>query len=172
MSVAYRSAGSGPNDTIVIGPSPRWWGLVFVVPYLLTYSRAFMHLVAPLPALDGGGGFCGNASRNFPEYMTAQSWAGEVVVILFLLGVAGIVVALTTFALPKTIVFVDRSARVLRVKTKAREWGVAFGDRPTLVERDGAYMLHAGALAPILVAPRGASRQAIEHLRAALATLR
>ncbi len=171
MSVAYRSVAQGPTKTIVIAPPARWFALILTIPFLLTFNRSFMSLVAPIPVLQGDG-FCGNASPNFGEYMAALGWAEEVREILALLALVAVVVALTTLVLPKTIVVVDRAAQIVSVRTRRGQQALAFGDRPVLVQRDGAWFLHAGALAPIRIAWRGASRAAIAELRAALAAVR
>ena len=170
MAAVYRTVASGPIETIVIAPAPRWYALILAIPFVLTFNDAFMHLVAPIPVLEGSG-FCGNSARNFGEYMAAQSWAQEVRGLLFLLALGALVFALSTPFLPKTTVVVDRVARVLRVRTKSGEHGVAFAERPVLVQREGAWFIHAGPLPPVRLAARRADAAAIDRLRGALATL-
>jgi len=149
---------------------PRWWALLFAIPFLLTFDHGFMNAVVPIPALVGDG-FCGNAARNFPEFIAANGRADELRALLLLLAVVSLATALTTLRLPRTVITFDRAARVVRVQTKKGQWGLAFGDRPVLVQRDGAYFLHGSALAPIPIASRWAPRAAIDRLRAALASL-
>jgi len=91
------------------------------------------------------------------DYEGAQTRRELVILGALALAVAGIAFALTSLAQAKTVVVVDRGA-----------WDVGFGERPTLVERDGAYFIHAGALAPVAIAKRSAPHEPIARLRAAL----
>jgi hypothetical protein len=169
---AYRSREAGASETIVIPTArARWWALVFVVPWLLTFDGAFMDYVAPELAHPWGDDFSGeyHPRPSWTEYNARQATRRLVKGAALGLAFVAVIVALTSLAQAKTTVVVDGGARILRVKTLERSWDVAFGERPTLVEREGRWYLHAGSLAPIAIATRSAPRAPIERLREALA---
>jgi hypothetical protein len=180
MSVAYRTVAGAPNESIVIRSSPRWWALILTSPFALTFNRAFMQLIAPIPVLQGDG-FCGNAAPNFPEWIAAAQRAERIQEILLLVALGAVLLALSTLVRPKAVIEIDHSTRIIRVKTwlgftarakpKRGIWEIAFGDRPVIIQRDGVYFLHAGTLAPVPIAPLRAPVAQVDQLRAALATL-
>jgi len=148
----------------------RWWALVFTLPFVLTFNHAFMDWVAPQVGHPNGF-YIGTPPPSYAQYEAAKEQRQLVVGGARVLAIAAIIVALTSFARAKTVVVVDRGARVLRVRAPSGVWDVAFGERPTLVERDGACFLHAGSLGPLAIARRGAPRAPLDRLRAALAAL-
>jgi len=167
----YRTHEGGACEAIVIPTAgARWWALALALPLPLTFHRGFMRSVAPTPQMPSGDDWCGN-SQGWVAYHEAQAQQQRVDGTLFWLAIIGVIIALTSFARAKTIVVIDRGARVLRVVTPKLDRTFAFGDRPTLVAREGGYFLHAGALAPVAIASRSAPRRAIERLRAALERL-
>lgn len=173
----YRTHEGGPCETIVIPTQqPRWWALAFVVPLPLAFSSDFlnsMHPLPPAPPPPSVGDFCGNAHMGMAyDYERALHGQRELQSTIFFIALFGLVVAAVSLLIrTRTLVSIDRGARVLRVRTPTSEWTATFVDRPTLVQRANAYWLYARDAAPIAIAKRSAPREPLDHLRAALERL-
>ena len=173
----YRTHEGGPCETIVIPTQqPRWWALVFVVPLPLAFSSDFLNSMRPVPPYPpplGPDEWCGTSHMaQMHVYTSALHKQQELQSTIFFIALFGLVVAAASLLLrARTLVFIDRGARVLRVKTPSNEWSTTFGDRPTLVERPGAYWLYAREVPPVAIAKRSAPREPIDRLRSALERL-
>jgi hypothetical protein len=172
----YRTHEGGPCETIVIPTQqPRWWALAFVAPLPLAFSSDFLNWLHPLPPkpVFGPEDWCGtaNALREAP-YATALREQQGVQSTIFFMALFGLVVAAASLLIrARTMVFIDRGARVLRVRTPNREWSATFAERPTLVEQRDAYWLYARELAPVAIAKRNAPPEPLDRLRTALSRL-
>ena len=176
MLGAYRSTGaaSAAVERIVIaGSRPlRRWALLLLFPLALTFDDGLMNVLVPMPQpVVQAEGFCGTTYRNAVALSQAAGRRADLQMVLFAVALVGLLLAWSMRRSPATVVVVDRATRVLTVVRDGSECAVAFGEKPVLVRRKDGYVLHAGALAPIPIAPPDAPARAIDRLRAALATL-
>ncbi len=151
---------------------------MLAAPLPLAFSRDFLNFVSPprgAAPVQNADDFCGNSYSNKMQLyeMAASQQHHGLQRTLFFIGLMGFgLFAISMFLRAHTTVVIDRGARVLRVSTPNDHWSAAFGERPTLVEQGGAYLIYARDLAPVVIARRGAPRVAIDRLRAALERLR
>lgn len=119
--------------------------------------------------MPGPDDWCGN-SKGWTDYWAAQALVSKPQqehAVFIWLAIIGCAIALTSLIRAKTIVVIDRGARVLRVATPKIDRTLAFRDHPVLEEKDGGYWLRAGDVV-VPIAKRSAPRRAIERLRLAL----